>query len=430
MRRAAIWTCTVLSALCAVFVAPNAMADVVLHDADGWRVFTTGRGDGHFQLTVGDGDPHSGNKLVGGQIQNSSQDPMNHVFTSRVRSGFVTANIGFGISKRFTDTLEAKAFVSIWLSGIDSHKGTPPQDKPVDVREGYGALSGPGGTFLFGRTYTIFGSASYDVNAYAYEYAVGSPCVLDSSTIACGSVGAGPLYAVPNAQLRYISPRLGGVEVQAALVDPSSLPDYQITRYPRFDAELNYLLPFGEDGKVIIKGQGLVQQLAKANSDSTGTVSTTAWGAMGVARLEVKGLRAGGGAWTGKGMGTHVPFQQEDQGKPIAHDLPGGIDPATGMPIPGDTLRNFRGFFGNVAYDFYGTAIAVGGGSVSVQETKADANTPSLSVLRQNVEYHAVLTRRIYQVVLSAEYMRWRSEWYQSESQNLTYVGFGSAFVW
>jgi hypothetical protein len=427
-RLCAVFAVAVLLALSTA--ARLARADVVLHDAGGWRVFTVGRAEAHYQLAQGDGDPHNlNNKLVGGQFQNTSQDQNNQIFDSRIRSGFVATQIGFGISNQFSETLEGKAFVSIWLNGIDSHKSTPPQNKDVDAREAWGALSGPGGMFLFGRAFSIFGSASGDVNAYAYEFAVGNPCVLDVSTIACGSVGAGPLYAGFNAQLRYISPRLGGFQVQVSLEDPSSLPDYQITRYPRAEGELNVSVPLRAAGRVILVGQGLAQQLAKINATQNGTVSTTAWGAMGVARIEIGGLRIGGGAWTGAGLGTHEPFQQEDQGKPLAHDLPGGMD-ANGNPLPGDQLRNFRGFFGNVAFGYRGTALALGGGAANVQETLSDALTPSTSLLRQNTEYHAVLTQRIYAVVLSAEFMHWRSEWYRGEVQTINFVGAGSVFVW
>jgi hypothetical protein len=72
----------------------------------------------------------------------------------------------------------------------------------------------------------------------------------------------------------------------------------------------------------------------------------------------------------------------------------------------------------------------VGGGATNVQETLSDALTPSTSLLRQNTEVHAVLTHRIYAVVLSAELMRWHSEWYRGEVQDLTFVGAGSVFVW
>src|SRR5882762_6114602 len=123
--------------LCALSIGPRiARADLILHVADGWQFFTRGRVEAHYQLIQGDGDPHNlNNKLVGGQFQNTSQDQDNKLFDSRLRSGFVGSQIGFGVSNQFSNTLEAKAFVSVWLNGIDSHKGTPPNNKDVDVRE-------------------------------------------------------------------------------------------------------------------------------------------------------------------------------------------------------------------------------------------------------------------------------------------------------
>jgi len=279
------------------------------------------------------------------------------------------------------------------------------------------------GTFVFGRAFSIFGSASGEVNNYAFEYAVGHPCLADQSTIACGSVGAGPLYAGFNAQLRYVTPRLWGFELQASLEDPSSLPDWHITPLPRFEGEVNYKLAFLGDGKFVVRTQGLSQELGKVNANRDGTVSTTAWGVMGAARLEVAGFKLGGGGWTGKGMGTNNAFQQDDQAKPLAHDLPGGN-------YPGDELRSFRGFFGNLVYDYHGTALAVGAGAAFVQETIADAAAVSTSLLRQNVEYHVVFMQRFHSLVLSAEFMHWKSDWYLGESQTLNFVGSGAAFVW
>jgi Gram-negative porin len=427
MRRVGRWNSRFAAAvlLCALSTrSTGAKADIVLHDAGGWRFFTTGRVEAHYQLIMGDGDPISNNRLVGGQIQNTvSQDQNNNLVDSRIRSGFVGSQIGFGVSNKISESLEAKAFMSVWLDGIDSDKGTPPDTKDVDFREAWGSLAGPFGTFSFGRAFSIFGSASGEVNKYAFEYAVGHPCLADTSTIACGSVGAGPLYAGFNAQLRYATPRVAGFQLQASMEDPSSLPDYHITHLPRFEGEINYETHFPDDGKLVVQGQGLQQQLGKINSTQTGTTFTDAWGVMGAARLEIAGFKLGGGAWTGKGMGTDTPLQQDDQAKPLAQDLPAGNQ-------PGDVLRSFRGFFGNVVYDYHGTALAVGAGAAFVQETAADAAAISTSLLKQNVEYHAVFTQRIHSIVISAEYMHWRSDWYLGEYQRLNFVGGGATFAW
>jgi hypothetical protein len=116
-------------------------------------------------------------------------------------------------------------------------------------------------------------------------------------------------------------------------------------------------------------------------------------------------------------------LQQDDQAKPLAHDLPGGA-------FPGDELRGFRGFFGNVVYGYQGVALAVGGGGAFVQETVSDAAAISTSLLSQNTEYHAVLTWRLRSLVFSAEYMHWKSEWYLGESQSLHFAGAGATFEW
>ncbi|HVY32320.1 MAG TPA: porin [Polyangiaceae bacterium] len=412
------------SGVLALAASKTARAELVLYDKNDWSVYTTGRVEGHYQLMLGDGDPVSHNRLVGGQIQNTvTQDEKNRLVDSRIRSGFVGTQLGFGIRNQLWTGLTAEAFIGAWLAGIDSSKGTPPAQKGFDVREGWGAVNGRFGRFVFGRAFSIFGSASGEVNNYAFAYAVGHPCLADVSTIACGSVGAGPLYAGFNAQLRYETPRLAGVQLQLSIEDPSSLPDFHITRWPRAEGELGYELELGTGGLLSVKGQGLVQQLGKLNANRDGTETVTAWGALGAVRFELGGFKIGGGAWTGKGLGTHNALQQDDQAKPLAHDLPGGA-------YPGDELRSFRGYFGNVVYGYNGVSAAVGGGGAFVQETVSDAAAISTSLLRQNLEYHAVLTWRVKSLVFSAEYMHWMSDWYLGESQTLDFVGAGATFEW
>jgi len=150
-----------LSLLFGLLGAPRAArAEVVFYDKDDWKVYTTGRAEGHYQLILGDGDPISTSRLVGGQIQNTgSEDNKNKLFESRIRSGFVSTQIGFGVQNQLMPGLMAEAFIGAWLAGIDSGK-TPPQSKAFDVRDGWGALTGGFGRFLFGRAFSIFGSAS------------------------------------------------------------------------------------------------------------------------------------------------------------------------------------------------------------------------------------------------------------------------------
>ena len=113
------------SMFCVVGLSPSiAKAELNLYDANGWRFFTTGRVEAHYQLIQGDGDPVSHNRLVGGQIENTeSQDANNKLVDSRIRSGFVGSQFDFGVENKFDETLEATAFVAVWLVGIGQQQG-------------------------------------------------------------------------------------------------------------------------------------------------------------------------------------------------------------------------------------------------------------------------------------------------------------------
>lgn len=415
------------SVCCALLASAGvAKAEVVLRDQDGWRFYTSGQVAAHYQYISGDGDPTSTNLLVGGKIWNNvSQDENNELGGSRIRSGFVGTQIGFGLDNEVNRMLTAKAFLAVSLVGVDNAKGSA-ADKPVDFREAWAGGTGPWGTFRFGRMFSIFGSASGEVMMYAYAYAVGHPCQADVANISCGSSGAGPLYAGYNAQLRYESPRLVGFGLQVAAQDPSALPDFHITPLPRFDGELSYEARFSSDGLFGVKVQGVVQKLGRLNDMRSAVVTDTAWGAMAAARFELAGLRVGAGGWTGKGMGTHTAFQQDSPANPLAHDKPGG-------GFPGDELRNFRGFFGNLGYTYLpsGSGITLGGGAVNVQETDADAAADShISLIRQNMELHVVLSQRVASLIFTLEAMHWKSEWFAGEQQTLRFLGAGANFVW
>src|SRR6187397_641932 len=96
---------TAVSVLCALCSAPrSARADLTLYEKDDWRFYTAGRVEAHYQLILGDGDPVSSNRLVGGQIQNTaSQDADNHLVDSRIRSGFVGTQLDFGVSNKLNE---------------------------------------------------------------------------------------------------------------------------------------------------------------------------------------------------------------------------------------------------------------------------------------------------------------------------------------
>ena len=426
MRRYRALTRRVLSATALLIVAissRHAKADLTIYDQNGWSFYTKGLIAAQYQLVMGDGDPAgiNGRELSGGKfLTSNSQDGRGATPTvtlSRMRSGFVGTQIGFGVNRKINDSIHVDSLMAVSLNDISSDRGQTRSRVSTSAKPGASIVT-PYGSLKFGRMFSIFGSASADVVLIAYRYGLGNPCTLAvPGVIGCGSVGAGPLYAGFDAQMRYISPRLGGFELQFAVVDPTrSSTDFTLTPQPRFDAELNYDNAFGP-AHVRVVAQGLSDLAEKVNGPDLQKLHV--WGVMGTGIIDVAGLTVGGGGWTGSAIGTHVPFEVEDPTYPLSYDEQTGEG------------RLFRGFFGNVAYDYRGTALAVGAGTVFVRPTATDKGaTVAYSVLTQNEEWHAVLTHKIDTVVFSAEYMHWTSKWYFGEKQNLNFGGVGVNYFW
>ena len=412
------------SALCAWSMWPSiARAELVLYDANGWRFLTAGRVEGHFQLIEGDGDPVSHNRLVGGQIQNTStQDENNKLVDSRIRSGFVGSQIDFGVSNKLTETVEAKALVAAWVGGIDSNKGTPPASKDVDVREAWGSVVGPFGTFLFGRAFSIL-----------------APLPARSTTTRSLTRSA---IRVWRTRRRLPADRWAGPSTLGSTRSFSTnhrvWPDFRAAGVAR-GSVVAARLPHHPSSSIRGRNQ-LPSPVSRRRS-----VRRERPGARAAAReIERRPRRNGihdrvgshGGGSSRAGLVQAGWRRLDRQGHGHAQRSPTGrpgqavgARPAR-RKLSGDELRSFRGYFGNVVFDYNGTALAVGAGGAFVQETISDAAAISTSLLRQNVEYHAVFTHRIHSIVLSAEYMHWQSKWYLSESQSLNFIGVGSTFVW
>jgi predicted porin len=399
-----------------VLGASKARADVTVFDNDGWSLYTRGLIATHYQLAIGDGDPPPGGgkgTLLGGKFLTSLVETADKKVTlSRMRSGFVGTQLGIGVNRRVSDRVHVESLFAFNADDISSDRAQEGL-KQVDLREAWASIVTPYGSLKFGRMFSIFGSASASVVLVAYHYGVGNPCTFAASVIACGSVGAGPLYAGFDSQMRYISPRVAGFELQVSIMDPSrAQSDFTRTPLPRVDGELNYDHTFGPAHLHLI-GQGLFDQPTTPTGEKL-----TAWGAMGTGQLDIGGLTVAGGGWTGKGIGTRVPLESEDPTYPISFDQ-------------SHVARAFTGLFGNAAYDFHGTAVAAGGGILSVTPTAVDQDVnTAYSILSQNQEFHVVLSQKIDSVVLVAEFMHWKSLWHYNEVQNINFTGVGVNYFW
>jgi hypothetical protein len=413
-----------------MMIPTRARADLTLYDHDGWSVYTRGMVAAHYQLMIGDADPTTNHGvLVGGLfLDGGARDARdNSLLLSRVRSGFIGSQIGFGINRQISENVHVSSLLAVSLNDISSSRGSDPV-KGVDFREAWAALETPYGALKFGRMFSIFGSASGEVVLLAYRYALGSPCFAELATIGCASVGAGPIYAGFDAQMRYITPRVVGLEFQLAVSDPNKASDfYVLTPFPRLDAQLSYDNQFGPL-KLRVIGQGLWEEIQGV--DQTNIVKRAeVWGAMGSAILKLNwpwgGPSLGAGGWTGAGLGTRTVLEvgTNDTSKPLTF---GGTN---------KELRIFRGFYGNVAFNFQGSALAAGGGILYVRPVisapgKDDDDPMNNDVLAQQAEAHLVFTQQIDTVVLTAEYMRWNEQWHFGEKRDLNFGGVGANFTW
>src|SRR5882672_10152133 len=195
--------------------AKRANADVILYDNDGWSFHTTGLIAAHYQLVLGDADPNARLTLAGGRIldeQSASDQRDNTITLSNIRTGFIGAQIGFGVNRKINENVHVESLLAISMNGINSNRGQNLQ-KDVDYREAWAQVVSPYGTLKFGRMFGIFGEGSAEVMVMAFKYGVGHPCKISVATISCGSSGAGPIYAGFDGAIRYISPRLAGFEL-------------------------------------------------------------------------------------------------------------------------------------------------------------------------------------------------------------------------
>lgn len=402
-------------------LAPSgaARAEITIFEKDGASVFTSGRSAAHYQVIFGDGTPApamAGGTLTGFRTD-AAADASNKVITSRIRSGWVGAQLNFGVIAPVTPDIKSKTFFSFNVDDITNDREKT-AGNGIDIREAFTQLDGSFGTITFGRALSIFGTAlAASTYMYSFGNGVGHPCTVDGQAITCGPVNAGTIFPGFNAQVQYTTPRLGGVGARVALVDPSlpSLDDgtypYTLRPLPRVEGELSYELAFGESGKVIVLGQALWQHLGRPAMATASTSAQVLGGIIG-GRAEVANFKLGLGFWGGKGLGTGVPMQSGQ-----------AVDP-TGA------LRGFKGYLANAMYSIGAWDVGAGVGGSLVSETADDQATALRSLISSNTAIHGVLYRHIGGLVLGAEFMHWISHWHRGEKQAINFAGVGANYLW
>jgi hypothetical protein len=407
----------------------RANAAITLFDNDGWTFQTTGLVAAHYQLLLADQDPKSAKTLIGGRLQDeglTGDAYTGKITLSDIRSGFIGTQIGFGLSRQISQTVHVDSLLAGSVNGINSNRGQDTAGpKAIDYREAWAQVVSPYGTLRFGRMFGLFASGSAAVVAMAYQYGVGHPCVVNAATIACGSVGAGPLYAGFDAAIRYASPRLAGFQFQLSIVDPDVTSKDKMSPVPRVDAELNFDQTFGT-ARVRLIGQSLLNRIE--NSQGMTLKTQTIWAVMGTALLDVGPISLGGGAWTGEGIGERIPLEAPDPTNPVFEDQNGN-------------LRRGLGYYGNAQLNYHDTSLTVGGGELLVKETDLDLSmvTPTL-VLTDQYEGHITLNHKFGGcIVANVEYMYWHTDWQDDPAapagtpnykQTAQFMGGGLNYVW
>jgi len=139
---------------------------------------------------------------------------------------------------------------------------------------------------------------------------------------------------------------------------------------------------------------------------------------MGSAIFETGGFGVGAGGWTGSGIGTTRLLELPNGGDSISFDANG-------------VLRMFRGYYGNIAYDYHGTRLAAGTGIVYVQPTALDESAATQDdVLDHSAEWHVVFTQRFDSVILTAEFARWTLRWHSEAHEVVNFSSVGATFEW
>ncbi len=138
------------------------------------------------------------------------------------------------------------------------------------------------------------------------------------------SSGAGPLFAGFDGAIRYISPRIAGLEFALSVVDPAVSYYAKMSPTPRVDGELNFDKSFSSAVNIRVIAQGMYETISKSTPQSgmtPGTIKTdTIWGGMGTAIITLGPVKLGGGGWTGSGVGERIPLEASDPANPLFSD--------------------------------------------------------------------------------------------------------------
>jgi len=401
-----------LAAVClatTALVHREAAAEFPLAEHDGWKLTLDGRLNAFISVAQGDKTPEGVAEWTAGLYEPADPNGGN-IFVTRIRSGFVQSVLGFGLNKEVAPSYKLSGRFAFWAGASNERKPVLGSQPDIEARELFIKLEAPWGTIEAGRDLGLFGRGGILMDAdIVHADGLGSPCstrqILGG---ACGFAGHGVLFPAFNAGALYSTPKFVGIQATLGLYDPSvnSEKAYEITPYPRFEAQLSY--NFNDQLKVF--GEGMWQRLINTAplKDLQGNIVIDSNGKPKNQVADASGLAAGamfaGGPvqvgaafYTGTGLTLIIPVFNT----PIFADSFG-------------VLRKGQGFVGMASVKFGGTKIA-GGAGISQLKLTANDQEPFSQLVppKRQLGISVGLYQSIFnQLTWALEYFRGQYQWY------------------
>jgi hypothetical protein len=353
-------------------------------------------------------------------------DESGQTTSTRIRSGFVSNYLGWGLRKEVGSHTISGRF-ALW--GNISQQRDKTQSPDVDLREVYLRIEGPWGGVLAGRSMGIFSrgpiSLDYDI---VHNYGLGSPCMIVNRApswgpiAACGHVGFGILFPGFNAQLSYNTPVFAGLQLTVGLFDPSTVKEQSYTRtpLPRVEAEL----AFKGSKYVHAEVSGTWQRLGNESQTYLNVDSTGVAGSLG---LNLGPVQLGATGFAGQGLGIWSAVEDYPV---FSSDSNSGF-----------LLRHQKGFAGLAALNFGSTKLAGGVGQTMISKVITDPerftalNFPAKQLGFSAGIYQGVLDN----IVLALDFFSANTTWQDgvndqgtpyTPKQTMNFVNLGATLVY
>ncbi len=444
--------------------ANDARAEKVLLKDGDWEVYTDGRVGGFVSYVHGDGYPQppyvlpagtapggvgvplhaikgggwalpAENHLLNDPLQGSTTTDAGTVDMMRVRSGFISNLLGFGVRDQLSPNTKVSGYFQLWayIESMNRQKNNP---NPVDVRQGYAKIESFWGSVTAGRMRTLYSRGATDIDTmYAHRWGVGFPNAIDSNGPTLGQIGFGVLGSGFASGVMYGTPTLAGFHLDLGAFDPIALTGPGVwarTWVVRPEGELTFEHSFGTMAKVVAFANGAYQEIYKSGycppHSETGQYCSEAAAGFGYGvRVEVGPVHLGFAGHRGKGLGLTYALEQSD----AAQDKLGN-------------LRKFDGYYGQSQFVLGPVDLSAGAGITRVflnQVDKLTAPDPrdssgatqviATSVIKYQLGINAgVVYHYTPNLHFDLDYFRAQATWYLGEQQVLHAFNGGMTFSW